>query len=647
VQPQVRENLQNPTIGHKGGEKQARGGGERETRHALSEGKRGNLGGTEADETLALLSDDDFDFHFVKAPLKENPERVSKQSRHNQDEVQRDFPMNHYELLHQEMFQKNQQECDPEDPWDRALLPKGVGAPAPGRRETGGLVAAGEKPSIHAKGSKPAVGKESGIKKISCSIAPFFGGVSIAAGGEKPKKLEREPNKCSICHKPGHCKRKCPVAGQGEGGAQGSPDGGEDKAGSKRRKAESEESVAEPQSAQEKLENLSSVSTNAGMLDGVAGLEALFQRLTACSCVVFGLLYQNNDSNLRRTARKGNNVNPPPLGCCLLMTDYTDEEDERAGNVFVPFLQAPGAGMSRLGTRINIPITHLPCCLALLAHRVPRAVADFTTTIDQRRDFMQKVFSPANACPLVCFHARSCLLDMSPFVEFGPETFCQAQVRCLHIMQWLLDPEFDPSSLHFDHIVEKQLGISPFSVEMTEGGASNDGQDGKKGVHGQYNLLDVTFARVLFQDMGLCAQMWDLFSQQLQELGMEGAASLEMSVIPILCLMEEEGIGFSTTRLMKERRAMERKLIQLEEEATKLLGHPVMLTSPQQLCSVLFEELKLPPPANGLSSSTAAASTSKFKGANQQYSTNEEVLTALTDHHPLPAIVLEHRCVCL
>jgi DNA polymerase I-like protein with 3'-5' exonuclease and polymerase domains len=36
---------------------------------------------------------------------------------------------------------------------------------------------------------------------------------------------------------------------------------------------------------------------------------------------------------------------------------------------------------------------------------------------------------------------------------------------------------------------------------------------------------------------------------------------------------------------------------------------------------------------------------SKFKGAHQQYSTNEEVLTSLIDQHPLPAIVLEHRHV--
>ena len=157
------------------------------------------------------------------------------------------------------------------------------------------------------------------------------------------------------------------------------------------------------------------------------------------------------------------------------------------------------------------------------------------------------------------------------------------------------------------------------------------------------NVVDLDFCRLLFQDLTLCGQIWDSMANDLRERDMEGAATLEMCLIPIICMMEEEGVGFSPTQLIKERRAMERKLIELEEEATKVVGHPVLLTSPQQLCSVLFEELQLPPPKNGLSASTAGNSTSKFKGSNQQYSTNEEVLSALVDLHPLPAIVLEHR----
>ena len=50
----------------------------------------------------------------------------------------------------------------------------------------------------------------------------------------------------------------------------------------------------------------------------------------------------------------------------------------------------------------------------------------FTTTADERRAFLQKVFSAEVACPLVCFHARPCLLAMSPFVQLRPEIVCEA-----------------------------------------------------------------------------------------------------------------------------------------------------------------------------------------------------------------------------
>ena len=87
------------------------------------------------------------------------------------------------------------------------------------------------------------------------------------------------------------------------------------------------------------------------------------------------------------------------VGCCLLLTDLAAEEDERAANVFVPFAQAPG----------------------------------FTTTTVERRVFLQKVFSPAVACPLVCFNARPCLLALAPFVQFRPELFSEAAGVCVRI----------------------------------------------------------------------------------------------------------------------------------------------------------------------------------------------------------------------
>lgn len=558
---------------------------------------RGVGGGGDADASLA--SDDDLDFHYIKKPppkasssTASRPENggstaasgAAPRTVGREHDAPRDFPMNHYEkVAHEKMLQEQQRQQtasdEADDPWCRTLLPR--------------------------EGDK---GKKGG--------APFFGAAGSAAGGgdrEKGgKKTEREPNRCSICQQPGHSKRTCPLAGRkdaaeriaGGGGAVGG-----DGERQKRSKSKKQECEAPVQSFQDKLDSMSGVATNAGMLDGPVALDELLRRVGTCSCIVFGLLFSNNDSNLRDSRRKGN-IAREPLGCCLLLTDLMGSDDERAANVFVPFVQAAG----------------------------------FTTTLDQRRSFLQKVFSQETACPLVCFNARSCLLAMSPFLQLQPLPFSQAPVCCVNVAQWLLDPDIDPAVIGFDQLVERLLLISPFSAEAVGSGCGGETEEGHGGVGGKRekaskdvtmstesglvrNHVDASFCRVLFQDMSLCAQMWELLAQRLQHSSMEGAASLEMSCIPVLCMMEEVGIGFSPTRLIKERKAMESKLIQLEEEATKLLGHPVLLTSPQQLCSVLFEELRLPPPTNsGLRASTASASTSKFQGAHQQYSTNEEVL---------------------
>jgi DNA polymerase-1 len=86
----------------------------------------------------------------------------------------------------------------------------------------------------------------------------------------------------------------------------------------------------------------------------------------------------------------------------------------------------------------------------------------------------------------------------------------------------------------------------------------------------------------------------------------------------------------------------EKAVAALEEEAARVVGHPVLLSSPQQVCAVLYEELKLPPPS---SRAGEVGAMNKFKAANQTHTTNEETLQRLTKLHPLPGIILEHRHV--
>ena len=543
--------------------KAIRGGGARVARA---------VDGAGGDDALAL-SDDDFDFVFSKHPLPKKPihnnladayfkrieDGVSSgviakaDVKLNNKQGLEKLPSNHYE----QMWEKGEASAQgEEDPWDRAIVP-------PDASENTGPIHKGCDGRREAnKGQKALAasgGRGEGIvgSKKQQQLAPFFGGGGKAEGGGEERVKEREQNKCSLCGQPGHSKRTCPSAEGGtapsnSSGAVGGTAGGGEKKRKSKSKGEKEEEEA-PQSLQEKFASLSSVATNAGLLCAES-LDDLLQRMAACRCICFGVVFTNSDSNLREKPRKGS-VAKEPLGCCLLLTD---EKDERAANIFVPFLQISG----------------------------------FTTTVNERRKFLQKVFS-AIQCPLVCFHARPCLLALVQFVQFRSETFSEAAVCCLHVAQWLLDPDNDPANVDFDKFVLNILSITPFEDRI----------GGERGVLKDHSVpmastVDANFWSVLFQDLALCAQMWELMAEQLRERSMEGATALEMALIPVIVMMEHAGIGFSPSRLIKERRAMERKLIQLEEEATRIMGHPVLLTSPQQLCSVLFEELRLPPPKN-------------------------------------------------
>src|SRR5690606_19467509 len=66
----------------------------------------------------------------------------------------------------------------------------------------------------------------------------------------------------------------------------------------------------------------------------------------------------------------------------------------------------------------------------------------------------------------------------------------------------------------------------------------------------------------------------------------------------------------------------------LEREAVELVGQPLNMNSPKQLCEILYERLGLP-----ILKKTASGAPS----------TDEDVLAKLAEDYPLPRIVLDWR----
>ncbi|MCX7882611.1 MAG: DNA polymerase I [Brevinematales bacterium] len=103
---------------------------------------------------------------------------------------------------------------------------------------------------------------------------------------------------------------------------------------------------------------------------------------------------------------------------------------------------------------------------------------------------------------------------------------------------------------------------------------------------------------------------------------------IEIPLIPVLAKMEYRGIRIERDYFASLARVFREKMADLEQRIYHLAGHPFNIQSSQQLSRVLFEELGLAP----------VKKTEKGK-----FSTDEEVLTTLSQIHPLPAAIVEYR----
>jgi DNA polymerase-1 len=109
--------------------------------------------------------------------------------------------------------------------------------------------------------------------------------------------------------------------------------------------------------------------------------------------------------------------------------------------------------------------------------------------------------------------------------------------------------------------------------------------------------------------------LWQLFSQ------------VELPLTPVLIRMERNGVALDTDLLRQMSHRLGEQLLKLEAEIYNSVGHQFNINSPQQLSTVLFEELRLAP-------------ARKTKGG---YSTGASVLEELRGVHPIIEFILDYR----
>jgi len=117
---------------------------------------------------------------------------------------------------------------------------------------------------------------------------------------------------------------------------------------------------------------------------------------------------------------------------------------------------------------------------------------------------------------------------------------------------------------------------------------------------------------------------------ELEEAGLADLArKVEMPLLAVLADMEETGVAVDTAVLADISKDLQGRMERIEKEIYRAAGHEFLISSPQQLGAVLFDELGLKP----LRKTTSGA----------RPSTAAEVLEELAGRHPLPRLILEYR----
>ncbi|MFH0941702.1 MAG: DNA polymerase I, partial [Chloroflexota bacterium] len=129
-------------------------------------------------------------------------------------------------------------------------------------------------------------------------------------------------------------------------------------------------------------------------------------------------------------------------------------------------------------------------------------------------------------------------------------------------------------------------------------------------------------------DADATLRLAEIFEPELRAQGLWSLYSeVELPLVPILIKMEASGISLDTARLGELSRELGERLEKLASEIYQFAGHQFNINSPQQMATVLFQELKLPP-------------TRRTRGA---YTTGAPELEILLGSHPIIKPILDYR----
>ncbi|MDR1666810.1 MAG: DNA polymerase I [Bacteroidales bacterium] len=230
-------------------------------------------------------------------------------------------------------------------------------------------------------------------------------------------------------------------------------------------------------------------------------------------------------------------------------------------------------------------------------------------------------FKPFFENPAIRKVGQNLKFDILVLKQYGVEV--KGDLFDTMLAHYLIQPE---QWHNMTYLAEKYLDYLPVEIETLIG---------KKG-KGQGNMRDVPLEKIAeyaAEDADVTIQLQQKLDEQLRKYGMTGLAlDVEMPLVYVLADMEAAGVKIDKTAMAESGQVLMADIEKLEEEIYEMAGTRFNIGSPKQLGEVLFVKMDI-----------SKGEHARRKTKTQQFSTSEEVLSGMTDKHPVVSKILEYR----
>eukprot|EP00760_Papus_ankaliazontas_P037199 PhM_4_TR8441/c0_g1_i1/m.51251/K02335/DPO1, polA; DNA polymerase I len=243
----------------------------------------------------------------------------------------------------------------------------------------------------------------------------------------------------------------------------------------------------------------------------------------------------------------------------------------------------------------------------------------------------EALFLPSTVLQLITFHSGSILIPLFVFLNTKKRQFeldgqradgtdrkplpayvsaqsaSQQTSEDVRVMAWMLEPH--------NQFPDFDFLCAEHSVPMPESLSSVNSADG-------------ALAR-----LPLLLQLHSMLEGKLKEAQLLiSFQRVERHINFLCCLMKVNGFFIDTAVLSRQCQSVREEMESLKSHAVRLAGEDFNIQSPEDIRRILFDVLRLPPPAG-------ASGTTK----TGKVSTSEETLRALSSFHELPNVIITYR----